>query len=332
MPDTHRPNLDLPEFRPRFPWWGPDLQTMRCLMVKSRAKIDRYDQERILIPLKDGSGDTISAALSRPRGETTRPLIVLIHGLTGLENSFYMRQSAGHFLALGYPVLRLNLRGVGRSRPLCATQYHAGSSGDLAKIFSGLPEELTKRGLAAVGYSLGGNLLLKYLGESGGKTPLLAAATVSAPLDLAVSARRLNHWRNTLYQRYLLFYMKTEAVAPEAKLTAAERKTVLRTRSVWQFDNDYSAKRAGLNDAAEYYARFSSGRFLAGITAPVLLLHARDDPWIPASSYDAIDWSRYPNLRPVLTARGGHIGFHGHDSTAWHDLAIARFFAGFRPA
>jgi predicted alpha/beta-fold hydrolase len=332
MPDTHQPDLGLPAFRPRFPWWGPDLQTLRCVLVKSRAKLSRYDQERILISLDDGSGDTLVAALNRPRWPVTRPLIVLIHGLTGLEDSFYMRESAGHFLALGYPVLRLNLRGVGRSRPLCATQYHAGSSADLARVFTGLPDELTRRGLLAVGYSLGANLLLKNLGESGGQTPLLAAAVVSAPLDLAVTARRLNHWRNAFYQRYLLHYMKAEAVAPEAKLTESQRKTVLRTRSVWQFDNDYSAKRAGLKNAEEYYSRFSSGKFLSGISSPVLLLHARDDPWIPPNTFDEFDWSRHKNLRPVLTDAGGHVGFHGHDRAAWHDLAIARFFAGFSPA
>jgi uncharacterized protein len=331
MPDAQRQSLDLPPFRPRPPWWGADLQTMRCVLVRSRAPLELYRQERLLIPLNDGSGDTLSAMLGRPRADASRPLVVLIHGLTGLEDSFYMRESAAYFMSQGYPVLRLNLRGAGRSRPLCATQYNAGSSDDLARIFANLPAELAARGLAAVGYSLGGNLLLKYLGERGGKSALRAAAVVSAPLDLAGTARRLNEWRNVFYQRYLLHYMKAEAVAPGVALTEGEREAVLSARSVWEFDHVYSAPRAGFKGAEDYYASASSGQFLPGIAAPTLLLHARDDPWVPDEPYDAFDWRRRPNLYPALTARGGHVGYHGQDKVAWHDLAIARFFAALSP-
>lgn len=322
----------LPPFRQRLPWWGPDLQTMRGVMVKCRAPLELHRQERLLIPLNDGSGDTLSAMLGHPRADAPRPLVVLIHGLTGLEDSFYMRESAAHFLSQGYPVLRLNLRGAGRSRPLCTTQYHAGSSDDLARLFAVLPGNLTARGLAAVGYSLGGNLLLKYLGERGGEARLEAAAVVSAPLDLAGTARRLGGWRNHFYQRYLLHYMKAEAVAPGVALSAAERAAVMGARSVWEFDQVYSARRAGFKAVEDYYTSASSGQFLPGIAVPTLLLHARDDPWVPDEPYDAFDWSRNPYLRPVLTARGGHVGYHGQGGAAWHNLAIARFFAALSPS
>jgi predicted alpha/beta-fold hydrolase len=332
MPDAQLQTLELPPFRQRLPWWGADLQTMRCVLVKSRAPLDLYRQERLLIPMDDGSGDTLAAMLGRPRADAARPLVVLIHGLTGLEDSFYMRESAAHFLSQGHPVLRLNLRGVGRSRPLCAAQYHAGSSDDLARVFAALPSDLVARGLTAVGYSLGGNLLLKYLGERGGEARLKAAAVVSAPLDLAATARRLDRWRNDFYQRYLLSYMKADAVAPAAVLTGREREDILKARSVWEFDHVYSAKRAGFDGAAEYYQRSSSGQFLPGIAVPTLLLHARDDPWVPSEPYDAVAWNRHPYLRPVLTARGGHVGYHGHGDAAWHDLAVARFFAALSPS
>jgi predicted alpha/beta-fold hydrolase len=332
MPDAQRQTLDLPPFRQRLPWWGPDLQTMRCVLVRSRAPLELYRQERLLIPLNDGSGDTLSAMLGRPPADDSRPLVVLIHGLTGLEDSFYMRESAAHFLSQGYPVLRLNLRGVGRSRPLCTVQYNAGSSDDLARVFAGLPGGLAAHGLAAVGYSLGGNLLLKYLGERGGEARLKAAAVVSAPLDLAATARRLDRWRNDFYQRYLLHHMKTEAVAPGVVLTAGEREAILGARSVWEFDHVYSARRAGFKGAEEYYASASSGRFLPGIAVPTLVLHARDDPWVPSEPYDAFDWRSRPDLHLVLTARGGHVGYHGQGRVAWHDLAIARFFSALNPA
>ncbi|MDE2514056.1 MAG: alpha/beta fold hydrolase [Alphaproteobacteria bacterium] len=315
----------LPPFRPRLPWWGPDLQTIRSVVVKSRA-LDGHTGERLYFPLADGSGDRLAAILNRAVPATRLPLIVLVHGLTGLEDSFYMRESAGYFLSRGFSVLRLNLRGAGRSRPYCRTQYHAGSSDDLARLFVSLPADLTANGVVAVGYSLGANLLLKYLGEQGGSAQIDAAAVVSAPLDLAGTSRRLNRWRNIPYQRYLLRYMKAEAIAPGAELSATERRAVLGARSVWDFDHVYSAPRAGYDGAADYYARTSSGRFLAGVTVPTLIVHALDDPWIPAEPYREFDWQSHRNLYDVLTSRGGHVGFHGGDVAAWHDLAIVRFF------
>jgi uncharacterized protein len=315
----------LPPFRPRLPWWGPDLQTIRSVVVKSRA-LDGQTGERLYFHFADGSGDRLAAMLNRPRTATTNPLAVLVHGLTGLEDSFYMRESAGHLLSCGFPVLRLNLRGAGRSRPHCRTQYHAGSSDDLAHVFAALPEALTGNGVVAVGYSLGANLLLKYLGEQGGAAGVDAAAVVSAPLDLAGTSRRLDRFRNAPYQRYLLRYMKDEAIAPGADLSATERRAILAARSVWEFDHVYSAPHGGFDGAADYYARNASGRFLGGVTVPTLMVHALDDPWIPAEPYRDFDWHGHPNLRAVVMRRGGHVGFHGSGAVAWHDLAIVRFF------
>ena len=104
----------------------------------------------------------------------------------------------------GGPVLRLNLRGAGPSRPLCGQHYYAGRSQDFRALLSLLPDELTRDGVMAVGYSLGGAMLLKYLGEEGAASPLAAAATVSAPIDLAVTCRHMMRPRNRLYHHYIL--------------------------------------------------------------------------------------------------------------------------------
>ncbi|MGH6983489.1 MAG: YheT family hydrolase [Stellaceae bacterium] len=317
----------LPPFRPRLPWWGPDLQTIRSTLMRKRPAFDHYPRERVFIPFADGSGDKLTAMLNRPRHATSRPLAVLIHGLTGLEDSYYICNSAAYFLSQGFPVLRLNLRGAGRSRPFCKTQYHAGSSDDLARAFDGLPADHRRHGVVAVGFSLGANQLIKYLGERGAAVKLKAAAAISAPLDLAGTARLLDTWRNAFYQRYLLKFMKEEALAPPQELSPAERRAVQRARSVWEFDHVYSAPRAGFDGAADYYARTSSGQFLAGVTVPTLVIHALDDPWIPPQPYLAFDWRAHPNLINLVTQQGGHVGFHGRDrAAAWHDLAIARFF------
>lgn len=322
----------LPPFQPRLPWWGPDLQTLRSTLLRRQAALDHYPGERLFIPLDDGSGDKLSAVLNHPQTVAAKPLVVLIHGLTGLEDSYYMRETAAHLLANHYPVLRLNLRGAGRSRPFCKTQYHAGSSDDLARVFEALPQEKTRHGVVAAGFSLGANQLIKYLGERGTDVPLKAAAVISAPLDLAGTSRLLDTWRNHFYQRYLLKYMKLEALAPPQELAPEERGAIRRARSVWQFDHVYSARRHGFRDAADYYERCASGKFLAGVKIPLLLVHALDDPWIPPQPYLAFDWRAHPNLTNLVTRQGGHVGFHGRDPTAWHDLAVAHYFGRLNPS
>lgn len=322
-------DFDFTSFRPRAPWWGGDLQTLRNFIIRVRPPLDRHPHERLALPLGDGSGDQLSAALGRPLvpvGE--RPLVLLIHGLSGEEDSFYMQRTAAHLLALGYPTLRLNLRGAGRSRPLCRGHYHAGKSDDLGLLLAALPPALTEAGVVAVGYSLGANMLLKFLGERGAQSGLRAAVAVSVPLDLAGTARRMRRWRNTAYEGYLLRYMRAEAVAPIAAVTAKERRDLRHAHSIWAFDDCFSAPRNGFSGAADYYERNAARHFLAGITVPTLIIHALDDPWIPAEPFLTFDWRKHPNLIPLISAHGGHVGFEESDRrTAWHDLATAQFLA-----
>ncbi len=255
-----------------------------------------------------------------------RPLVVLVHGLTGCEESFYVLNTAAHLLALGYAVLRLNLRGAGPSRPFCRFQYHAGRSEDFAAALAALPPGLAVHGVVAVGYSLGASMLLKYLGEQGGAAAVKAAVSVSAPLDLAEASRHLMRRRNALYQNYLLVQMKREATAPGAALSAGERAAIAAARSIWEFDHGFSAPRNGYAGAEDYYARNGARRFLDAIAVPTLVIHALDDPWIPPTAYVAHEWQRNARLMPLLTPRGGHVGFQGRDPrVAWHDLCIARF-------
>ena len=318
--------LDFPRFVPRAPWWGGDLQTLRNFFVRRVDRLAAFALRRLELPLGDGSGARLSAVLHLPAGKPARPLAVLIHGLSGSEASLYVLRSAGVLLAAGFPVLRLNLRGAGPSRPLCAGQYHAGRSADLGAALAALPAALVRHGLVAIGYSLGANLLLKFLGE-GGDARLRGAAAVSAPIDLIASSRRLKAARNAIYQRYLLAHMKHESLQPAAALTVGERRVIAEARSVFEFDDRFVAPRNGFVGAEDYYARSSAQRVLDAIRTPTLVIHALDDPWIPAGAYLARDWRANRNLVPLLPARGGHVGFQGIDRRApWHDLCTLRFF------
>ena len=319
-------------FVPRAPWWGGDLQTIRNYLRKRRPPdLTPWPGLRLELPVLDGSGDRLSVSLHQPAIEAGRPLAVLIHGLTGCEDSVYLRASARHLLGLGYPVVRLNQRGAGPSRPLCRSRYHAGLSGDLGdalKALADLDPRLISRGVVLVGYSLGGNVLLKFLAEAGSDFPIRAAATVSTPIDLAASVARIMTRRNRPYHNYLLSRMKAEEAARPEPLTTDERTTLERIARIYDFDEIVVAPRAGFSGADEYYRRCSALGFVDRIAVPTLLIHATDDPWVPAASYGAIPWQRTPILQPLISERGGHVGFHGRGSlVAWHDQAIAGFFA-----
>jgi uncharacterized protein len=319
--------LRFPPFRQRPPWWGGDLQTLRNLLAGRRARLG--EPQRLVLPLADGSGDRLVAALNLPEPPASaRPLVVLVHGLTGCEDSANIRASAAHLLGLGYPVLRLNLRGAGPSRALCRFRYHAGRSGDFAAALAALPPSLIENGMVAIGVSLGGNMLLKYLGERGAAAPLHAAVAVSAPLDLSSAAQSMMRPRNALYQAYLLRNLKREALAAGAELRAEERRAITSARSIWEFDELYVAPANGFAGAEDYYVHCAAGRFLERIGVPTLVIYAQDDPWIPPAPYRGHDWRRNPLLAPLLPRRGGHVGFHGTDSRVpWHNRCIAAFLA-----
>lgn len=320
--------LEFPRFEPRAPWWGPDLQTLRNTLRRPRPRVGLCAGQRLVLPLADGSGDALSGLLECPGGSDRRPLAVLVHGLGGSEDSAYLKVSCAHLLARGHPVLRLNLRGAGPSRTSCRWQYHAGRSADLRDALNALDDLLLgslRRGLFLIGYSLGANMLLKFLSEHGRSFPIHGAVSVSAPIDLQAAQLRLMAPRNWLYHRYLLRRMKREACAPAAELTEDERDMVLGCRSVLEFDDCFTAPRNGFLGAGDYYARCSARRFLSGILTPTLAIHARNDPWIPAEPYLSFDWSRAPEVRPLLPASGGHVGFHGVGGPArWSDrIALA---------
>ena len=318
--------VHLADFSPKLPWWGGDLQTVRNYAFSVNRALPGKAVEHLEIPTRDGSGDRLMASLHLPQAPRDRPLITLVHGIAGCETSCYMVLTAAYFLARGYPVLRVNQRGAGPSRPFCRLQYHAGRTEDLALLIDRLDSRLTRHGLLPIGFSLGGNVLLKFLGEVGGNAPVRRAASVSAPLDLALSCRALMRWRNFGYHRYIMAHLKRNCTAPCAELSEAERKAILNATTLWQFDETFTAPRNGYAGALDFYGANSSQAFLGGIRVPTLLIHAHDDPFVPASPYLETNWSTHPGLTPLLSRGGGHLGFH--DPTGvWYLPKIEAFFA-----
>jgi uncharacterized protein len=319
------PKPEFPPFQPRFPWRGRDAQTLRNFLKGPRPTASERAGERLTFVMPDGTGDCLTGALSPPNGPATgKSLVILIHGLSGCEESPYMLESARYFPMIGHPVMRLNLRGSVPTQPHCVSHYHAGRDEDLAAVLDQLSDRPEAAGgIILMGFSLGANMLLKFLGARGADYPIRAAVSVSAPIDLAATAERFLQPRNRFYHAWILRHMKRDALAAR-ELLRREAKAIRVARTIYEFDDRVVAPRNGFASAQEYYRCCSAARFLGEVRVPTLVIHALDDPWIPAPGYLDVDWASNPCLTPLLTERGGHVGFHDLEGV-WHNRAAGLF-------
>ena len=181
--------------------------------------------------------------------------------------------------------------------------------------------------MAAMGFSLGANILLKYLGEAGAAAPLMAACAVSAPADLAAASRALSRPRNLLYHRALLRDFKRHAARPGARLDTAERAAIQGAGTIYQLDDRFVAPRHGFAGAADYYDRCRAGRYLAAIEVPTLILHAENDPIVPPAPEYRQPERLAPAVTVALSRSGGHVGFHGRQGV-WYLDRFTRMLDG----
>ncbi len=317
------------EFRTPRGWDSGHLQTIRNRVVPRTYDLEAVSKQRsTLIDLADGTGDELVVQLhtSRQRrvGDARGGLVVLIHGLGGTAESVYVRASAHGLLSAGFNVARVDLRGVGLSGRTSALFYHAGRTDDLRAVLGALATEpeasdnpTGEPRLAIMGFSLGGNMTIKLMGEPHDQVPVFGAVAISAPLDLTVGAVHLRRIGFGVYEKVLLAGLKRQAMEPgprgSVRVSPQERTAIHHARTLAEFDDAFTAPRNGWKDSAEYYAVNSSNQFLPKIAAPTLVIHSVDDPMVPAEPYRDVDWTAVERggfVQRRITARGGHVGFH----------------------
>ena len=325
-------------------WRSAHMQTLRSRLRPAPAPTHAMASTRVLsVPMDDGTGDALRVAVHTPRPspahEPAPQLVLLVHGLGGSAESPYVLATAAALLGAGIAAARLDLRGAGRTNGATQQMYHAGRTADVRTVLRALADtpEASRRSspptLGIVGFSLGGNVTLKLLGEPLEDLPVRAGVAVSTPLDLATGTEHLSHRMHGLYQRFLVSKLRSDTAHSGLALTPQERAAISRMRTITEFDDLITAKHNGWRDAAEYYAVNSSAQFLPQITVPTLVIHAMDDPMVPASSYRAIDWTALEASTPVrrlITAHGGHVGFHedgGRDLPWYVGRAVEHFDA-----
>ncbi|HXR96216.1 MAG TPA: alpha/beta fold hydrolase [Terriglobales bacterium] len=260
------------------------------------------------------------------------PALLLVHGLEGSSEAGYMLTTATAALGRGWHVARMNVRGCGDSEPRCATLYNSGKSGDVARAVEWLASRPLVSAVAVGGFSMGGNLVLKYAGERAEDAlpPLLAVAAVSPCLDLAASADALHRKVNYFYERRFLENLKGRLRRHDAREPGRYPVGRLGTlRSVRAFDDVITAPFTGYRNADDYYFRASAARVLDRIRVPTLILHAEDDPFIVVTQESRNTMEGNPNIRFIATRHGGHCAFintrRSAEGVYWAETRVAEF-------
>lgn len=241
-----------------------------------------------------------------------RTTLVLLHGLEGSSSSQYVVGNAARAWQAGLNIVRMNMRNCGGTEKLSPTLYHSGYSGDVARVMEFFVAQHGCASFALVGYSMGGNLVLKLAGELRKRTPayLKAVVGVSPAMDLAASADALHERWNRVYEwkflRGLLkrFARKVE-LFPEIYNLASARGI----RTLRQFDHQITAAYSGFTGADDYYARSASAQFASSLAVPTLILHAIDDPFVRMLPPTRAALLANPNVTLIETAHGGHCAF-----------------------
>jgi uncharacterized protein len=282
---------------------SPHAQTIYASLVRP-THAPALERERWELP----DGDFVD--LDSFDGAPGAPHVVILHGLEGSSRAGYVTAILRGAEERGWGGTAINFRSCSGEPNRLARSYHSGDIGDALSVMMHLRERLTGP-LYAVGFSLGANVLLRLLEETGDLTPVDAAAAMSTPFDLGACAASLDGPGPfmRLYRERFLRTLKRKAREKLRRFPGAfDGEAMERTRTIRAFDDSVTAPLHGFRDAAHYYAEASSGPRLHAIRRPTLLLSAKDDPMIPASTLPG-DVSANPHLHLVITEQGGHVGF-----------------------
>jgi predicted alpha/beta-fold hydrolase len=308
-------------------WWipGGHLQTLWGKLFRRQAPaptvLERWDTP---------DGDFVE--LHRLQADPGAPRLLLLHGLEGTVRSHYAQGLLNEAARRGWGADLLIFRSCGPEMNRTRRFYHSGETTDTAFVLERIAREFPASPLAMAGVSLGGNVLLKFLGERGSDLPahLTAAAAISVPFDLSRSARRINRGLSRIYQRFFLGSLRRKAQQKAIRFPdLAPAAGIAGLRTLEDFDNLITGPLHGFKDAQDYYERSSSLPWLKRIRLNTLLLSAVDDPMLPPEVLDEVRdvARRNPALHLEFVVRGGHAGFIT-GSVPWRPFYYAEYRVG----
>jgi hypothetical protein len=302
------------------------LQTLYPSLFRRRVP-PPLERERLELP----DGDFLDLDWTTDTGSM---VVLVLHGLEGSLESHYASGILTALASHGFTAVLMYFRNCSGTPNRLPRTYHSGETGDLASVMEHIRTRFPGRPVTAIGYSLGGNVLLKWLGEQGNAAQVTTAVAISVPFDLNACALKLETGLSRIYQHHLVTKLRN-AVISKASIHVPpfplERLGELRTFR--QFDDAITAPLHGFRDVDDYYSRSSSTQYIRNIRVPTLILHAADDPFIPV---DAIpdDSDLSPAVTLELSRYGGHVGFVAGSSPAspryWLEQRIVEHLRTFK--
>ena len=317
-------------FRPAPGLGNPHVQTIAGKLLRPEPPVATV-RERVRTP----DGDFLDLDfIARPGGSFdagSGPAVLVLHGLEGAASRRYMKTTYVALMERGLRPVGLNFRGCSGEPNILPRAYHSGETGDLRFVAEMLADRVGGP-LGVIGFSLGGNVTLKYLGEEGGGGPVAAAAAVSVPFDLGAGADRISSGiMGRVYSTYFIRSLRRKIrLKADLMRDVCDVAAVDRVRTIREFDNLVTAPIHGYDHADHYYDEASSNQFIAAIRTPTLVLHSKDDPFLPEDRIPVEAMRGNPRVTALLTERGGHVGFVGGSLSTphfWAEQTLADWLA-----
>jgi predicted alpha/beta-fold hydrolase len=288
-------------YSPPFFLFNAHLETIYPALLR-RVNIAPYKRERITTP------DNDFLDLDWLTQHSTK-LVIISHGLEGNSQRPYVKGMAKALFSNGYDVLAWNFRGCSEEMNRQLRFYHSGATEDLETVVQHALTTKRYTELYLVGFSLGGNLTLKYLGEKTPHPSIKKAATFSVPVDLKSSCEKISLPMNRIYSRRFVNSLKTKIIRKAAIMPGLDLSCLDKIRSLQEFDDAYTAPLHGFKNALTYYTACSALNFLNTISIPTLMINTQNDPFLSKQCLAAEEFKDHPNLVFEITAKGGHVGF-----------------------
>ncbi|QAA82456.1 alpha/beta fold hydrolase [Aequorivita sp. H23M31] len=308
-------------YKPKYLFRNGHFSTIYSSKLRPSPQLD---QERERLYLEDRDFLDIDWSFSKKR---SHKIAIVLHGLEGNAQRTYIKGQAKVLVENNWDVAAVNFRGCSGEPNLLYSSYNAGKTDDLEAIIDLILKKNKYDEIALVGFSLGGNLLLKYLGERDSfPKEIKRAVAISTPLDLKGSLESLDKVSNWLYQKSFLInlrkkYRSKMKIFPE-KMTLSEYETIT---SLLQFDNVYTAPAHGFKDAYDYYKKNSSLQFLPNIKIPSYILNAENSSFLSSECYPQELAKKMNNIHLEIPKYGGHVGFHKTNELYYSEARTIEF-------
>ncbi|MBQ4822037.1 alpha/beta fold hydrolase [Aquimarina sp. MMG016] len=312
------------DYKPPFLFRNGHFSTIYPNLMR---KINGIQQHRERLELEDG--DFIDLDWSYASTKPSQHMTIIIHGLEGNAQRQYMVGLAKHLNVNGWDTAAVNLRNCSGEVNRKYRSYNAGVSDDLDAIVTYIISKYEYSSITICGFSLGGNIMLKYLGEERQiPSQVKSGVAISAPCDLHDSLKAINKPNNFIYQQRFIRHLKAKLIERQVvfpdKITKSDIKAC---KSLIDIDNLYTSKAHGYIDAIDYYTKCSSKQFLNSIRIPTLIINAKNDSFLGDKCYPIAEAKNNPNLFLETPDYGGHVGFYLPKETFYNELRAFEFFS-----